>query len=380
MLPGPNHDRISLADVLTSCLSAISGQSNPVGLPSARRCVVILVDGLGVASVHARAGHARTMSAALTSGATIDSVFPTTTAAALASLATGTSPGQHGLVGYSVLDAANARVVNQLSGWDDRLDPRTWQREETVFQRAAAAGYGAVAVGPARYSDSGFTHAVLRGADYRSAASVADRFSVATRWLREPGPPGLLYLYIPELDTIAHKDGWESQAWTSRLEDVDAELNRFVGRLGATDGALLTADHGVVDVPVRSHILIDTAPELLNGIRFVAGEPRCLQLHFDPDVSETDRDALVGLWRESESGRSWVATRAEAIDAGWFGRVAAEVAPRIGDLLVAARKNIAYYDGRTAAATSLGMIGQHGSWSPAEVQVPLLRFGAFSGS
>jgi hypothetical protein len=26
------------------------------------------------------------------------------------------------------------------------------------------------------------------------------------------------------------------------------------------------------------------------------------------------------------------------------------------------------------------MIGQHGSWSPAELHVPLLRFGAFAGT
>jgi len=87
---------------------------------------------------------------------------------------------------------------------------------------------------------------------------------------------------------------------------------------------------------------------------------------------------VVTRWRESESDRAWVATRAEAIAAGWFGEVAAEVEPRIGDLLVAARKNIAYYDRRTAKPAALGMIGQHGSWSPAELQIPLLRFGAFA--
>jgi hypothetical protein len=376
MLPGPNRDRISLADVLSSCLSALSGGANRIGLGHTDRAVVILVDGLGAAAIRARAGHARTMSAAL--DMTIDSVFPTTTATALASLTTGTSPGQHGLVGYSVLDPANDRVVNELSGWDDRLDPGTWQREDTIFQRAVAAGLGAVVVGPSRYLDSGFTRAVLRGAAYRTAASIADRFEVAARWLREPGPGGLLYLYIPELDQLAHKHGWESPEWTARLEDVDAELTRFVAGLGTAHGVLLTADHGIIDVPARSHILIDTAPELVAGIRFVAGEPRCLQLHFEVGLSETERDALVEKWRASESDRSWVATRAEAIDAGWFGAVADEVAPRIGDLLVAARKNVAYYDARNATASSFEMIGQHGSWSPAELQVPLLRFGAFA--
>ena len=73
---------------------------------------------------------------------------------------------------------------------------------------------------------------------------------------------------------------------------------------------------------------------------------------------------------------AWIATRTEAIEAGWFGQVAPEVLPRIGDVLVAARKRVAYY----ADPEDRGrmMIGQHGSLSPDETNIPLLRFGAFS--
>jgi hypothetical protein len=74
-----------------------------------------------------------------------------------------------------------------------------------------------------------------------------------------------------------------------------------------------------------------------------------------------------------------VVTRSEAIEAGWFGEVLPEVVPRIGDLLVAARKNIAYYDARPgASAGGRSMVGQHGSWSPAERRVPLIGFGAYA--
>ncbi|HJX74757.1 MAG TPA: hypothetical protein VJ247_00285, partial [Gaiella sp.] len=86
-------------------------------------------------------------------------------------------------------------------------------------------------------------------------------------------------------------------------------------------------------------------------------------------------------WREAEGGRSWVASRAEAIDAGWFGHdVHPHVAPRIGDILIAARKSIAYYDSRSATPHARNMVGQHGSFSPEEMNVPLLKFGAFSGA
>jgi hypothetical protein len=269
-------------------------------------------------------------------------------------------------------------VVNQLRGWDGRLDPETWQRKPTLFERAVGQGYSAVVVGPGRYSDSGFTQAVLRGAEYRSAASIADRFEVAAAWLREPGPAGVLYLYIPELDSVAHALGWQSPEWTEKLELVDSEVRRLAETLRTREGLLITADHGIVDIPANSHVLIDTAPELLEGIRFVAGEPRCLQLHFEADLSQEGRDAVVARWNEAESDRAWVVTRGEAIAADWFGGTDAIVAPRIGDLLIAARKNVAYYDGRTANEHSLAMIGQHGSWSPAEVQIPLLRLGAFA--
>lgn len=378
MLPAPKSDRLSLADVLPSCLAAVAQQTNRMHLPAASRVIVVLVDGLGAASLRARSGHARTLSGAFTGGATLDSGFPTTTAAALATLATGVPPGQHGMVGYTVLDSVNDRIVNQLSGWDDGIDPATWQLEETVFERAVAAGFQAVAVGPERYRDSGFTHAVLRGAAYLTAASIEERFLAARAWLRRPGAPGILYLYIPELDVAAHAKGWESDEWTQRLETVDAGLRDLVSDLRPTDGVLLTADHGVLDVSVRSHVMIDRDPALTDGVRFVAGDPRCLQLHFEPALSESARLSLIESWRASESERAWVATREEAIEANWFGEVSAVVAPRIGDLLIAARKNIAYYDGRTASVHSRAMIGQHGSFSAAEVQVPLLRFGAFA--
>ena len=380
MLSAPKSVRFSLADVLPSCLAAIGGEANRLGLPPADKSVVLLADGLGAAALKASAGHARTMAPLLTPGATASTGFPSTTAAALASLTTGEAPGVHGLVGYSVLDPAHDRVVNQLTGWDDRLDPETWQRSRTVFERAADAEVPSFAVGVERYRHTGFTRAVLRGAEYRAADSIEERLAEARRIL-DSTDRALVYVYVPELDKAAHKHGWQSGAWTDRLEELDASVRSFAGTLGSREGLLLTADHGIVDVAPHNHVLIDTDPALLDGIRHIAGEPRCLQLHFEPDATTELRDAVTARWRESESARSWVATRAEAIAEGWFGSsVHPEVAPRIGDILVAARKSLAYYDGRDESGSGRRMVGQHGSMSHDETVVPLLRFGAFSQS
>jgi predicted AlkP superfamily pyrophosphatase or phosphodiesterase len=284
----------------------------------------------------------------------------------------------HGLVGYSVLDSANDRVVNQLSGWDSRLDPGTWQRVPTLFETAAAGGLPSFAIGTERYRSSGFSQAVLRGAEYRSGATMSDRLEEARRVLDSIGR-GLLYVYAAELDQIAHSHGWQSPEWTAALEDLDRAVREFVPTLRRREGMVLTADHGVLDVPHTSHILFDSDERLIDGIRFIAGEPRALQLHFEPDASETHRADVLERWRNSEGARSWIVSRQEAIDSGWFGSVVAEeVRQRIGDIIVAARKEVAYYDSRVTHRSGRSMIGQHGSWSSEESSVPLLRFGGFA--
>ena len=370
MLPALKTGRLSLADVFPSCLAALRGEENSLGLPRVRTAIVLLADGLGTAALKGRAGHARTLMASL---ASIDSGFPTTTASALATLTTGVRPGQHGMVGYSVLDPATDSIVHQLSGWNESIDPLTWQSRPTVFEQAKDAGFRATALGPARYADTPFTRAVLRGASYVPAATIPDRFAAVVTLAATSGAPHLIYVYVPELDTAAHAHGVDSDEWTHALEMLDSAVRSLA--LPRDAGLIVTADHGVVDIPERAHITYDIVPELMAGIAHVGGEPRCLQLYFSADA---DRETTIQAWRDSEGDRSWVVTRDEAIEAGWFGEVRPEVLPRIGDLIIAARKGIAYY-GSKDSPRSRQMVGQHGSWSAAELQVPLLKFGAFGG-
>jgi hypothetical protein len=274
----------------------------------------------------------------------------------------------HGVVGYSALEPASGEVVNQLRGFDGALPPG-WQRSSTLFERARAAGVRAVAVGPRHYAGSGFTGSVLRGADYLGARTMEARFETLADAFRRGRSVG--YLYVPELDVAAHAEGWRSTRWTAELETFEAALTAGLALLGRDVGLVVTADHGMVDVAREDHVLYDTLPGLLDAVRAVAGEPRCLQLHLLPG---TDPAGVAALWRNALGGAATVVTRAEAVDRSWFGVVAPEVLPRIGEVLVAARGGVALYDGRNERGR--GMIGQHGSWEDEERLVPLARFGA----
>ena len=130
----------------------------------------------------------------------------------------------------------------------------------------------------------------------------------------------------------------------------------------------------MIDVPAHRHVLLREGDELLDEVDVIGGEPRMLHLY----ASDGAAERVASRWRESESDRAWVMTRAEAVDAGLFGTVHPEVAPRIGDVLVAARSSVAYYDDRLTDKKPQRMIGQHGSLTDQERIVPLIRFGVFA--
>ncbi|CAL4859696.1 alkaline phosphatase family protein [Microbacterium sp. MM2322] len=362
----------SLTGVVPQILASLEGHGD--WFPPARSAVVLLVDGLGRANLTARAGYARFLSGRMTKKDAARTVFPSTTAVALTSLLTGEMPGQHGLVGYRVRIPGTDVAPNQLKGWEsDGLDPLTWQRSAPILEREAAGGRPCFVVSQPRYAATGFTRALQRGAEFVGASTVAERVErAADLALRHPG--ALVYAYVPELDTIAHARGWESDEWAAGLELVDGAARSLDAAIGSHAGAIVTADHGIVDVPRHRHILLQDGDELVEGVRIVGGEPRMLHLYAEDGRAE----GVLRRWQDAESSRAWVMSRDHAVAAGLFGPSPdSEVLPRIGDVLVAARSAVAYYDDRETDKKPQNMIGQHGSLTEQERVVPLVRLGSF---
>lgn len=376
MLPAVPPSARSITGVAADLLGALTPQDparSASTLPPARSVVLVVVDGLGASQLREHAGHARRLAAAMGKKDIAHSVFPSTTAAALTSLLTGVDPGVHGLVGYRVLDRDRGRLVNQLSGWEqERIDAASWQREPTLFETAAASGRPAFAVGLAAYAHSGFTSATLRGAVFASAKTAAERVELAYR-LADENDGAIVYCYLPEADKAGHKHGLDSGEWTAALEEIDGALAIPVP---PGVGVLVTADHGMVDVPRHRHLIIEDGDPMLTGVAHIGGEPRMLHVYLDDDAGLPE---ALAAWRTGTEGFAEVRTRDEAISEGLFGAVVTpEATGRIGDLLVAARGNRALYDGTAEDQKSQGMIGQHGSLTPEELRVPYIRLGAFT--
>lgn len=369
----PPYGAKTIAELMPSAAAAlgVEGYANTLGLPAASRICILMIDGLGKSLLKSRGGHAPFLRKLMDNSQTLQAPFPSTTAASLASLGTGLAPGQHGIVGYDTVDPERRRVVNQLGGWPKDLDPLAWQPHETVFERAAAQGVHTATVSMSQFKESALTKAALRGTDFTEANGPHARVRAAAEILAA-NPRSLVYCYWNELDKAGHRYGKDSLEWGHALEEIDSLVRTLASRVPAGTLLLLTADHGMVDVPESWRIDYSEYPELIAGVELTAGEPRAAQLHFGVETGPEQRMAVAAAWRERFGTKAWILTRDEAIDHGLFGEVADSVRGRIGDLLILAAEDIAFLDGRRVNPAAFSMVGQHGSLTRAEREIPLL--------
>ena len=373
VLPGTGAT-VRLADVLSSCWSALQGEDNPLSLSPVSKAAVLLVDGMGAHNLEDRRGHARWLTEKWRQRSIVgDSGFPSTTASALASLTTGQVPGEHGIVGYTIRDPSSGVLINHLKDWEPHVNPAHWQRSDTIFEKARAAGIPSLSMGERRFAGTGFTQAVWRGATFVGTDSLDEQFTTLRTFFDE-NDHGVAYLYWPALDRTGHSSGVGSDAWIRRLEDLDQQLRALDSLLGDDEGLIITADHGMVDVRDDRKLMVTENSALLHSVAAWGGEPRVAQLYVDNPAATAD---VANRWREALGDDALVLTRAQAVEEGLFGVVSPEVIPRIGDVLVLAVTERAFYRSEVASTQSMRMIGQHGSVTPMEREVPVIPLGAW---
>lgn len=361
----PAYSTSTLGDVIPAVAAALGHPLRPSGLElaPASSYVVFLVDGLG-ANLLRRHAHAAPFLASLIDRAPAATAgVPSTTATSLTSFGTGLPPGTHGLVGYTSRIPGTNRLLNALQ-WSSEVDPKLWQPHRTAFQNLAAAGVAVTVINRREYAGSGLTLAAHRGAEYLGADRVGERLACAAA---AAVPGSLTYLYDGDLDWTGHKHGVASSAWLQQLAMIDAEAEQLREQLPGSVRLLVVADHGMIDSPVEDRIDIDDHPELRDGVVLVGGEARFRQLY----CSASAVDDVAACWREVLGERAEVWTRSEAVAMGWFGETAPEVAPRIGDVLVAARGTFAVMSTRDFKYES-SLVGLHGSLTDDEMQIPIL--------
>ena len=290
--------------------------------------------------------------------ATSPAPCPSTTPVSLATLGTGLPPGSHGILGFVTDVPGEDRTLNHVQ-WGDDPDPDVWQPRRTAFQQVETAGIPATAVGPYAYAGSGLTRSVYRGAAYPGSVRPGDLVAQVLGALAAT-PRALVYGYLPELDLTGHVRGVDSASWRAQLRP-DRPPRRAARRRAARRrrpaGHRRPRD---ARRPSRTTRLdLDAEPDLDDGVRLLAGEPRARYVHAEPGAAADVLDRAGAA--SSATGPGWPAgTRRSpaASSAPWTTPLAA----RIGDVVALARGTWAF----TAPSASPAPAG----WSPTTARSP----------
>lgn len=355
--------RAGIHEILTSTGAAlgVDGHTDVLGLPRADRYVVLVVDGMGLDLLREHADLAPHLSS-LTNVEGVLAGIPSTTSVSLTSLGTGLRPGQHGMAGYTCRIPGTPRFLNTLS-WDKRVDPREWQPHRNVLQQLADEGVAVTVVNDPDFEDSGLTRCSQRGVPFVGAKRSWDRLAAVVEAV-ESSDRALVYAYEPSLDHMGHGMGVDSDEWRTTLTQIDRDVAELQDAL--PDVVLVvTADHGMVDVPVDNRFDLVDHPRLREDVVLVAGEARFRHVH---TRSGSER-AVAERWRNALGDRAEVRLRDDAEE--WFGPLDARVRGRFGDVVVASLEDFAVF-ASDVFAIELALRGFHGSITGRERRIPVL--------
>jgi hypothetical protein len=320
------------------------------------------------------------------------SVFPTTTVTALSSAATAHAPAQHGIVCTNIYIRELGTVVNLIglrpsispssaSYTEAQLNPNTLLPVSNIYQILEQAGIGVEIINFYQYKDSGISRFTSAGSQagssgYISYLTPADGFVQLRERLqaKDKQSKSFSYMYIPNIDTAAHRYGPLSSCYRAELAALDFSMNReLLEPLASRDDIvlLLVADHGQKYATPNKILWLNQHPTLTQLLFVpVTGESQGRFLHPKPGKEL----AVIDYVQQHLSENFIIVTKAEAVELGLFGLpgqpLGSESCDRIGDLILIPRNDWACFHENNGQIP----VGIHGGLSRAEMLIPFLAY------
>lgn len=379
----PDYHGGSIVNLMSSIIGACGG--TPVGYPglqdlpagpllAARNIVLLVLDGLGHDYL-TRQGGASLMHRHLRQG--ITSVAPPTTATAITTYLTGQAPQQHGLTGWYTWFRELGSVLAVLPftprhGGEPLgragISAQHLYGHVPVFDRLAVRSFS---LSPDWIADSDFNRAHLGRATLVPFRDLEHGLDELVRVVRADDQRKYVYAYWPGLDQLAHAHGIASVAVADHFAMLDAGFAHLLNALAGSETLLLvTADHGIIDVPPAHRVRMDEHPQLQDCL----GVPLCGEQRFTYAYVRNGKQADFERYVQDRLAHVLDLYRSESLLAqGLFGLGAPhpELAARIGDYTLVMKDGYAICD-RLPGERAHEMVGFHGGLSAAELEVPLI--------
>lgn len=224
--------------------------------------------------------------------------FPSKTFPNHYSMATGLTPGQHGIVVNSFFDPQRKATFLRTSASDG-----SWFGGEPIWVTAERAGIKTAAF---FWTGSEAEIGGVRPSDWKPFdASVPDSVKIAQimTWLRRPARerPRLIMLYSPVVDVPGHRYGPESPEAYAGVRAADRTLGVLRDSLSQLAprpiDLVVVSDHGLVAVPREHDVAMDSLLPR-KGI-IVDDEHATLSIWQDPAGPRVDLDSLANAYRRA---------------------------------------------------------------------------------
>ena len=304
------------------------------------------------------------------------SVFPSATASAITALATADWPARHAVPGWWThfpdreLTAVSLPFIERFDGTplgDLGIEAPAVYPLPAVLDRLTRDAH---CFQPARISDSAYSNYFRGQAPNGGYDDLPDAIEQVAARIESAAAPTYTYLYISTLDEAQHIHGPSSTEVALHLGEIDAALAGLHARLTGKARLVVSADHGLIEVPQdRRHVLLED--DALLGLLRVppSGEPRAPLFH----VRDGQQDAFAAAFRARYGERYALLTTAEVeqLELLGPGSLGPETRARIGDFLAVARGPdvMLSRQGDRPSGTER-MLGHHGGLLPDEVRVP----------
>jgi hypothetical protein len=337
--------------------------------------VLVIVDGLGKHLLKESSADSF-LATHLATG--LRTVFPSTTAVALTSVATGEWPNRHGVTGWwthlteigeaaTILRFARRSDARPLDGLG--LLPAQALPVPSLLERIPRE---TLALFPHRLVDSVYSAYVAGGRERRGYSSLGDAINIIAERLAHANGPTYTYLYTNRIDSAAHQYGSGHPNVRAALHEADRQLEALFEKLDGRCRIVVTGDHGFVDVPRdRSHQIRASDP-LMGLLRSPpSGDARVLYLHVRPGF-----EGRVAYSLRQRFGRRFLIIRtaqAEELELFGPGPLSEPARGRFGDLMVISRgADVIEYNPASGPSKARLMRAHHSGLTPDEMLVPLV--------
>ena len=382
----PSTDVANLVD-LSNALASLAGAGGIALTQGARRLaelvgpaehlVFVVADGFGMSFVEAIGpesflpGHVATE---------LLTVFPSTTSAALTTLATGEWPAKHAALGWFIF-LPEIAAVSTILPFIRRSDGVSLTRLGVSAEQAfpvpplvSRISRDRLSLAPADIVGSVYSRYLAGGTPGRGYKTLSEAVDAILGTVADADGPTFTYVYWPKVDSAAHEHGAAHPKVGEAVQELDLQMKRLAVEMPPGGRVVVTADHGLLDAGDDETHWIKPGDDLDQCLsREPSGDAREVYFAVRNGQMTRFRDRFTRRFE----GRFLLLTTEEVEDLHLFGPspLSAISRQRLGHFVaLSLGRDVIRYRWSNAPEATKKYRSQHSGLTPAEMRVPLAVF------